>query len=107
MSKIVSTRLNEDEISELNEIAEAQNLDRSAYLRKIILDQIRIARIQKMADHYRKGTISLQEAATGAHVSLYEMMEYVEREQIRPPIETPQEMEKEFARAQKFLKNLN
>jgi hypothetical protein len=60
-----------------------------------------------MAEYYRRGTLSLQEAATAARVSIYEMLDYVEREKIRPPIESPQEIEREFNHAQRLLKELD
>lgn len=37
-----------------------------------------------MANHYRKGTVSLQEAAYQAKVTIYQMMEYLEAEKINP-----------------------
>ncbi len=40
--------------------------------------------LKRMAELYRKGIVSLQEAATQAKLSLYEMMEYVKKENIHP-----------------------
>ena len=44
--------------------------------------------MKESAKLYQKGIVSLQEAATSAEVSLYRMMEYIQREQIRPPTQT-------------------
>ncbi len=92
MTRTISTRLSEEEIEILNEIAEEENIDRSGLIRKFLIQQIKGYRIKKMAKYYRKGVISLQEAATAAKVSLYEMMEFVEKEHIRPPIQPEKEI---------------
>ena len=47
--------------------------------------------IKESAKLYQKGIISLQEAATASKVSIYEMMEYMEREKISPPPQSPEE----------------
>ena len=105
MSKIVSTRLNEEEISELNDLAKQEHLDRASLIHKILIDKIIERKMQRMAELYQKGVLSLQEASTAADVSIYEMMEYLEKEKIQPPIESVQEMESNFQYAQKILKN--
>ncbi len=96
MSKIVSTRLNEEEISELNDLAKQEHLDRASLIHKILIDKIIERKMQRMAELYQKGVLSLQEASTAADVSIYEMMEYLEKEKIQPPIESVQEMESNF-----------
>ncbi len=99
MSKIVSTRLDAQDIEDLNEIAKRESLDRAALMRKFLRDEIKQYRMHKAGDLYRKGVASLQEAATSARVSLWEMMEYVERENIQPPEETKEEIREDLARA--------
>lgn len=48
--------------------------------------------LKRMAEIYRKGIVSLQEAATQAKLSLYEIMEYVKKENILPPDQTKEEI---------------
>ena len=52
--------------------------------------------MKKVSEYYRKGIMSLQEAATNANVSLYEFMDYVQKEKIRPPIQSDEEISKEL-----------
>ncbi|MBN1216325.1 MAG: UPF0175 family protein [Candidatus Lokiarchaeota archaeon] len=106
MTDVVSTRLDEKEIEELNEIAERERIDRSALIRKFLLSQIKEYRMNEVGEKYRKGIISLAEAATLAHVSIYEMMEYVEREKIQPVALSEDEMKWELKNAKKLFKNM-
>nr|MDO8112520.1 hypothetical protein [Candidatus Sigynarchaeota archaeon] len=96
MSKTVSTRMEEEEIQKLNAIANEEHLDRSALIRKFVLDQIKLHDMKRAAEHYRKGVASLQEAATMAGASLYDMMDFVEKEKIRPPVQSTQEIDAEI-----------
>ena len=104
MTKLISTRLSEKEIQELNEVAKLENLDRSTLLRKIITEKVKELRMRKMAESYHYGTLSLQEAATAAKVSLYTMMDFLEQHQISPKVLSEQEMEDHFKYAQEIIK---
>ncbi len=104
MSKIVSTRLDAKDIEDLNEIAKIESLDRASLMRKFLIEEIKQYRMRKAGEYYRKGVLSLQEAATAAKVSLWEMMDFVEREKIQPPEETDEEIRADFARAQSTFK---
>jgi predicted HTH domain antitoxin len=92
MSKTVSTRLDEEEIKKLNEISKEEHVDRSGLIRKFLLDQMKQHEMKKAVEYYRKGIVSLQEAATTAKVSLYDMMDLVEKERIRPPVQPRDEI---------------
>jgi hypothetical protein len=107
MSKIISTRVSDDEVKELNEIAEQEHLDRAALIRKFIMDQLKAYRIRRMAEYYRKGVASLQESATAAKVTIYEMMAFVEAEHIQPPAESRAEMEADLERTKRIMANLS
>lgn len=85
MSKTISTRIDDDAAEKLEKIAKKENIDRSALVRKFILQKIKEYDVKQMVELYQKGIVSLQEAATQAKVSLYEIMEYVKRENIHPP----------------------
>ncbi|MHA1727440.1 MAG: UPF0175 family protein [Promethearchaeota archaeon] len=103
MSKTVSTRLSEKEVAELEEIASKEKLDRSALIRSFVLHQLEEYKMKEKAKLYQKGIISLQEAATSASVSLYQMMDYLQREQIRPPTQTREEFREEISRSIQWL----
>lgn len=92
----MTTRLDENEIEEINRIASEEHLDRAALLRKWILEAMETHRMMKVAKLYQLGEISLAEAATKADVTLWQMMHFVGKNQIRPPIEEPEDIEKEL-----------
>ena len=96
MSKTVSTRLDEKELNKLDEISSNENLDRSTLIRKFVIEQIKNYEMKKMGEFYRKGIVSLQEAAFTANVTLYEMMDYIRREEIHPPNQSPKEIQTEI-----------
>jgi predicted HTH domain antitoxin len=103
MSKTVSTRLNEDEKEKLDQISNEEHIDRSTLIRKFIIEQLKLYEMKKKGELYRKGLVSLQEAAYTAGVSLYEMMDYVRKEEIHPPRQSYQEIQEEIDEAQKYF----
>jgi predicted HTH domain antitoxin len=106
MTDVVSTRLDEKEIEELNRISEEERIDRSALIRKFLLIQMKEYRMKGAGEKYRKGLVSLAEAATLAKVGIYEMMEYIEREKIQAPSLTKEEMEKELKQSKELFEQL-
>ena len=106
MTDVISTRLKKKEIEKLNEISEKERIDRSALMRKFLLAQITEYKLKEAGEIYRKGLISLAEAATIAEVSIYVMMDFVEREKIQPKVLTDKEMEKELRNAKNLFKNM-
>ncbi|TFG30144.1 MAG: hypothetical protein EU532_01530 [Promethearchaeota archaeon] len=106
MTDVVSTRLDEKEIDELNQICEKERIDRSSLIRKFLLAQIIEYRMKDAGEKYRKGLVSLAEASTLAKVSIYEMMDYIQREKIQPPALSEVEMEEELNKAKKLFEEL-
>jgi predicted HTH domain antitoxin len=92
MSKTISTRLDDEDAEKLEKIAKKENIDRSALVRKFILQKLKEYDIKQMVELYQKGIVSLQEAASQANVSLYEIMEYIKRENIHPPDQSKEEI---------------
>ena len=92
MSKTISTRLDDEDAEKLEKIAIKENIDRSALVRKFILQKIKEYDVKQMVELYQKGIVSLQEAASQAKVSLYEIMEYIKRENIHPPDQLKEEI---------------
>ncbi|TFF87744.1 MAG: hypothetical protein EU549_04185 [Promethearchaeota archaeon] len=106
MTKVVSTRLEKEEIEELNKISQKERIDRSSLMRKFLLAQIEEYKLKEAGELYRKGVVSLSEAATKVDASIYKMMEYVEREKIRPPDLSREEMEEELSQSQEILNKI-
>jgi len=104
MTEIISTRLKKEEIEELNRISESEHIDRSALVRKFLIRQVQEYKMRDMAEKYRKGFVSLAEAATVAGVSIYEMMDYLDREKIKPPETTIDEFNEALEDARKIFK---
>ncbi|MBA7649936.1 hypothetical protein ES703_57735 [subsurface metagenome] len=102
MSKTVSTRIDDEYVKKLEEIAKRENIDRSALIRKFILQMLKEYELKRMAELYRKGIVSLQEAATQAKLSLYEIMEYVQKENIQPPDQPKEEVLTEIEKSKKY-----
>ena len=105
MSKTVSTRLEDEIVSKLDSITKKENIDRSSLIRKFILEQIAQYEMQRVGELYRKGLVSLQEAATQANVTIYEMMDFLQKERIRPPLETSDEIESGIEKSLNLMKN--
>ncbi len=103
MTDVVSTRLDEKEIDELNKISERERIDRSSLIRKFLLAQIQEYRLKESGEKYRKGLVSMAEAAILAKVSIYKMMEYVDREKIQAPSLTDSEMKDDLKRSKKLF----
>lgn len=106
MTGVVSTRLDEKEIKELNEISKREHIDRSSLIRKFLLAQIQEYRLRESGEKYRKGLVSMAEAATLAKVSIYKIMEYVEREKIQAPSLTDPEMEEDLKQSKKLSEEI-
>ena len=104
MSKTISTRIDDETAEKLEKIAEKENIDRSALVRKFILQKLREYDIKQMTELYQKGIVSLQEAASQANVSIYEIMEYVQKENIRPPDQAKEEIIAEIEDSKKYFK---
>ena len=104
MSKTISTRIDDETAEKLEKIAEKENIARSALVRKFILQKLKEYEIEQMTKLYQKGVVSLQEAASQANVSLYEIMEYVQKENIRPPDQTKEEIIAEIEDSKKYFK---
>ena len=106
MTDVISTRLDKKEIEELNKICEKERIDRSALMRKFLLAQITEYKMKEAGERYRKGLISLAEAAILAEVSIYTMMDHIEREKIQPRALSDKEMKEELIKAKELFKNM-
>lgn len=104
MRKYISTRIDEKDAEKLEKIADKENINCSALIRKFILQKLKEYDIKEMSELYQKGIVSLQEAAYQANVSLYEIMEYVQRENIRPPDQSKDEILDEIEGSKEYLK---
>jgi len=65
---------------------------------------MKLYQMQNAARYYQQGVMSLQEAAFQAKVPLYEMMAYVQKENIRPSPQNEGKIQDEIANGRKLVK---
>lgn len=102
MTKAVSTRISEETVEKLDQIAEEEHLDRASLLRKMLEEDIEEYLMIKAAESYSKGDKSIESAAKDAGVPVWEMVEYTQRNNITPPKQSVEEMEQEYSETSDF-----
>lgn len=105
-SRLVSTRLGEEDAKILEEIAREENIDKATLIRKWILSKITGHKLEKAAEGYQKGLISIEEGAKMANTTLWKFIEYIREKNIWPPIQTKEELEKELKETKRLLKQM-
>ena len=74
MTKQMNLRLEEDLIKEFEELAKEENLDRSAFVRKILLEGLQRERLNFALQKYMLKEISIERAAEIAKISIHEII---------------------------------
>ena len=74
MTKQMNLRLDEDLIKEFEELAKEENLDRSALVRKILLEGLHQERLNFALQKYMLKEISIERAAEIAKISIHEII---------------------------------
>ena len=74
MTKQMNLRLEEDLIKEFEELAEEENLDRSALVRKILVEGLQRERLNFALQKYMLKEISIERAAEIAKISIHEII---------------------------------
>ncbi len=74
MTKQMNLRLDEDLIKEFEELAELENLDRSALVRKILIEGLQQERLNFALQKYTIKEISIECAAEIARISLHDLI---------------------------------
>lgn len=78
----VNIRLERELLAELDEMAEAESLDRTELARRLLRDGLRRERVDGALRRYREGAVSASRAAEMARISLYEMLDRIHDEGI-------------------------
>jgi predicted HTH domain antitoxin len=81
----LNVRLPEALLQGLEEIATTEHLDRTAVLRKLLAEGIARYRLDRALRLYAEGHISKTRAAELAGVSLYDILDEIERRRLRAP----------------------
>ncbi|MEA3255822.1 MAG: hypothetical protein U9Q22_08320 [Candidatus Altiarchaeota archaeon] len=103
-TEVVTTRLPNVYVHELQALAKEEHLERAALIRKLLLDSLEEYLLKKAAESYRRGDMSLEESAVRAKVSTWRMIEYLRRHNITPPPETLGEMGEGLNRTGEIMK---
>ncbi len=74
MTKQMNLRLDEDLIKEFEELAEYENLDRSALIKKILIEGLHQERLNFALQKYLRKEISIERAAEIARVSMHDII---------------------------------
>lgn len=101
MNDVVTMRLPEAVIKELEGIARAEYLDMVTLIRKMLLEDIEEYLLKRSAERYGEGRISIEEAAAIGKVSVWRMIEYLRDKNINPPPEDLAAMEEGLARTER------
>ncbi len=80
--QMVGTRLPPELVRDLERIESAEQADRSTTLRRLLQKAVVAWKLDHSARLYGEGKLTLMRAARDAGVSLWEMMEYVQRKKI-------------------------
>lgn len=82
MAKTVTTRLGDEYVKQIDEMAARKGVDRSALLRSFFLCALKEHTIRDSLEDYKAGIVTLWEAAQSCNLSLWEMIQEVRRAHI-------------------------
>ena len=77
MSEIVAFRMDEELMKKIDKISGNEDLDRSTVIRKLILLGYEELAKEDAEELYKKGKITLSEAASRANLTLWEMEKFL------------------------------
>ena len=96
MSDVLSVKVDKEKLKELEEIARAEQSDRSAVARRLLDAGIRDWKVRRAVETFQAGKASLWKASSESGLSLREFMEVLERRRVVTVGITPAELEREL-----------
>ncbi len=85
----LNVRLPRPLLNQVEEMAEAEHLDRTTVVRKLIAEGLKRYRLDRAMRLYAEGRVSKSRAAEMAGISIYEILDEVERRGLRSPYAVP------------------
>ncbi len=79
MAKTVTTRLDDESVNKIDEMAAKKGIDRSALLRLFLVNSLKEQTIQDSLESYKSGTLTLWEAAQKCNLTLWEMIKEIRK----------------------------
>jgi predicted HTH domain antitoxin len=96
MARSVTTRLEEESVKKIDELAARRGVDRSALVRSFLLYALKENTIHEALEAYQAGKITLWQAAQRCNISLWEMIQEAKQRHIHASYDM-QELEKDLA----------
>jgi predicted HTH domain antitoxin len=96
MARTVTTRLEEEYLKRIDELAAQRGLDRSALVRSFLLYALKENTINDALESYQAGKITLWQAAERCDLSLWEMIQEAKHRHIHISYDI-KELEKDLA----------
>lgn len=85
MTRTLTTRLDEDSVRKIDDLAARRGTDRSALLRAFLLASLKEETLRMALEDVRTGKMTLWEAARRCDLSLWEMVREVQARHVRLP----------------------
>ena len=81
----ITTRVENDLVQEIDQIAFEEAIDRSSVVRKFLILSLKQWKIDKSLQEYEQGKMTLWQAAQDCGISLWEMITEVQKRGIKVP----------------------
>jgi len=85
MAITITTRVEDDFVREIDEIASEEAIDRSSIVRKFLMTSLKQWKIDKALQEYEQGRMTLWQAAEECGISLWEMMAEIQKRGTKVP----------------------
>jgi len=95
MAKTITTRLDDEYVKIIDDLAAQKGVDRSALLRSFLISALKEHTIRNSLELYESGKMTLWEAARQCDLSLWEMIREVEQRHIHSSYDL-KELEKDL-----------
>jgi predicted HTH domain antitoxin len=82
MARTLTTRIEEESLKKIDELAAKRGVDRSALVRSFLLDGLKENTIRDALNAYQGGRMTLWQAAQACDISLWEMIEEAKQRHI-------------------------
>jgi len=82
--EVVSARLPQERVSQIEEIARMEKVDKSTVLDRALEHYIREWKLQKAIESYAEGSATLPRAAETAGLTVWEMIDALAKRKIQP-----------------------
>jgi len=97
MDKPITTRLPEEFVKRIKELAKKENLDSSAVIRRLLARALEEEKLKMVLEKLSLHKVSINKAANMLDISLWEMIELIKKNNIDWTNYNEEELEREFS----------